>query len=251
MLDNYNTDSLTEGNEQTLNDIKQLQTEEMNIYNKLNKTKLTTEQKQRAIDQMNQISQMRINLYSNLKNMNSSYNQNVRTSRNTLDEQLVAIDIIEDELNNAKRRLKLLEIDKYNKLRMVEINTYYSKKYDAYASLMKTIVYFCIPVLILVFLGNLGIIPSNINGFIIGIIMIIGIFLLGYKILDLITRDNMNFDEYNWYFDKSKAPVDNTGASNPINPWGLPSIICMGEQCCAPNATYDSSLNVCVANVSS
>ena len=94
---NSNTYSLAEGNEQTLNDIKQLQTQEMDIYNSLDDGELTTEQKQQGIDKMNQISQMRINLYANLNNMYSSYSQNVGASRNTLNEQVVAIEVVEEE----------------------------------------------------------------------------------------------------------------------------------------------------------
>jgi hypothetical protein len=252
---NSNTYSLAEGNEQTLNDIKQLQTQEMDIYNSLDDGELTTEQKQQGIDKMNQISQMRINLYGNLKNMYTSYNQNVSTSRNTLDEQLVAINIVENELEEAKKRLAILEINKSNKLRSVEINTYYSKQYDAYATFMKTLVYLCIPILILTFLGNKGLIPSSINGFLIGIIIVIAILVLGYQIIDLMRRDNMNFDEYNWYFDKSSAPADATSAANPVNPWepasSTASSTCIGEACCYAGSTYEASSNMCIPNTTS
>ena len=63
------TDNLQERNEQSLNDIKSLQTNEMKLYDSLENKTLTSDQKQQIIDQINQISQMRINMYANLKNM--------------------------------------------------------------------------------------------------------------------------------------------------------------------------------------
>ena len=247
MSDTPNIDSsFQERNNQTLNDIKQLQTQEMDIYKSLDNVSLSQSQKQALVNQMNNISQMRINLYANLNNMYSSYSQNVGASRNTLDEQVVAVEVVEEALNEAKIRLNALETEKYNKLRMVEVNTYYSKQYGAYTDIMKTLVYFGIPIFILVFLGNKGLIPSNIYGLLIGILMIISLFTLGYKIIDLIRRDNMNFDEYNWYFDKSKAPNDSTGETNPVDPWAMSSLTCMGEECCYAGSTYDSTTNMCV-----
>ena len=209
--------SFQEGNNQTLDNIKQLQSQEMEIYDYLNNNNLTEEQKNKSIDEMNKLSQMRINLYSNLNNMYSSYTQNVETSNNTLDEQLLAINIVEKELNGAKIRLKALEQDKTNKIRMVEINTYYSKQYAAYTDLMKTVVFLCIPMLILAILGNKGLIPQKLNVILIGIIMVFFVLIVGYKFIDIYTRNNMNFDEYNWYFQSDYAPLPST--EDPVDPW--------------------------------
>jgi hypothetical protein len=67
--------------------------------------------------------------------------------------------------------------------------------------------------------------------------------------IDLSNRDNMNFDEYDWYFDKTKAPSD-TGSSDSSNPWTTPTVACVGEMCCAsnPGVTYDAVQNICVLN---
>jgi len=212
-----NIQKFQEGNNKTLDDIKQLQSQEMDIYNYVNNQKLSSEEKKQSIDQMNKLSQMRVNLYSSLNNMYSSYTQNVESSNNTLDEQLLAINIVEKELNEAKIRLKALEQDKTNKLRMVEINTYYSKQYAAYTDFMKTVVFLCIPMLILAILGNKGLIPQTLNIILIGIIMVLFVLIIGYKLIDIITRNNMNFDEYNWYFQSDYAPPAST--EDPVDPW--------------------------------
>ncbi len=243
------TDNLQERNDQSLNNIKSLQTTEMKLYDSLENQKLTSDQKQQVIDRINQISQMRIDMYANLKDSYSNYQQNVSTSRNTLNDQMVSIDVIENELNNSKRRLNYLQAEKYNKLRLVGINTYYGKQYNAHKEIMKTVVFICIPVLILTILANNGILPGQLNLLLSGVIIIIGSVLIGYQIIDLFNRDNMNFDEYDWYFDKnnveaSSTSTDTSGSSS--DPWATTPATCIGAECCNDNNTYDSTQNKCI-----
>jgi len=203
--------------------------------------------KQLIINQINEISQMRLNMYSNLKDMYSYYQKNVSSARTTLGQEISAIDVLENELNEAKIRMNLLEEQKYNKLRLVEINTYYGKKYNTHTRIMQSIVIICIPIFILSLLANNGIIPAKVYAFIIGIILIIGIIIIGKQIIDLSNRDNMNWDEYNWYFDKSKAPP-NTSDGQSSDPWATSSLTCVGSDCCYTGSTYDSVQNICIPN---
>jgi len=114
---------------------------------------------------------------------------------------------------------------------------------------MKIIVITCIPVIILAVLANKGILPKNIYSFLTGIIIIIGAVLIGLQLIDMSNRDNMNWDEYNWYFDKSQAPTSNTdGSSTESDPWGTPSVVCIGSACCYDGSTYDDQKNICVPN---
>jgi hypothetical protein len=248
MTDNsQNFDNLQERNQQVLNNISQLQVQEKNLYNSLDDANLSSEQKQLIINQINEISQMRLNMYSNLKDMYSYYQKNVSSARTTLGQEISAIDVLENELNEAKIRMNLLEEQKYNKLRLVEINTYYGKKYNTHTRIMQSIVIICIPIFILSLLANNGIIPAKVYAFIIGIILIIGIIIIGKQIIDLSNRDNMNWDEYNWYFDKSKAPP-NTSDGQSSDPWATSSLTCVGSDCCYTGSTYDSVQNICIPN---
>jgi hypothetical protein len=82
-------------------------------------------------------------------------------------------------------------------------------------------------------------------------IIVIGIIVIGKKIIDLSNRDNMNFDEYDWYFDKKEAP-GNTGTTESADPWGSVKATCVGDMCCNPTQglIYDSVNKVCVLNSS-
>jgi hypothetical protein len=115
---------------------------------------------------------------------------------------------------------------------------------------MQIIVLMCIPILILTVLANKGMIPSRLNILITGIIIIFGLTVIGYKIIDISNRDNINYDEYNWYFNKADAPPINgsIGETDYTGPWDMPSIVCVGAQCCDDNNTYDEIQNKCIPN---
>ena len=242
------TDNLQEKNQQVLNNISQLQLQEKQLYDSLNDITLTTDQKQQIINKINEISQIRMNMYSGIKDMYSYYQKNVETSRTTLSQELLAIDILENELNQSKIRLNALQDEKANKLRLVEINTYYGKRYNAHSQLMKTIVIICIPIIILALLANRGILPSNLYVFLTGIVIVIGGVFIGLELIDFLNRDNMNWDEYNWYFDKSQAPSSTSvdGSSSSTDPWETPTAVCVGSACCYDGSTYDEQQNICV-----
>jgi hypothetical protein len=252
MSDNsQNFDSLQERNQQVLNNISQLQGQERTLYSSLDDVTLSSEQKQQIINKINEISQMRTNLYASLKDTYSFYQKNVSASKNTLGQSIEAIDILENELNQAKIRLNLLEDQKYNKLRLVEINTYYGKRYNAHSGLMKTIVIICIPITILTILANKGILPPKLYAFLMGLILILGILSIGSQLIDISSRDNMNWDEYYWYFNKDKAPSDTT-IGDITNPWekNSLSLTCIGSACCYEGSTYDSTQNICIPDES-
>lgn len=246
-----NTMNLSQGSQQTISGITDLQTLEMNLYTSLDNNKLTPEQRSLIIDKINQIAQTRMSMYQGISNMSSSYQQTLATTNNSLQEQMLAIDIVENELNEAKRRLNLLEAQKNNKLRMVEINTYYGKQYSAYKDIAKNIVYLCILVLIVVILGKKGILPPNIYITLNGLIITIAAIIIGRQVIKLSNKDNINYDEYNWYFNKDAAPPPpNTSSSSESSsdPWSMPTIACVGSTCCdqTQGFTYDSTQNMCI-----
>jgi len=251
-----NVTEIEEGRVQTLNDISELQNIEKGYFSKLNdslvQNTLTPEEKDMLIQKINEISQMRINLYKNLNGMYSFYHSNVASTRNTIEEQSVAIDIVEKELNEAKLRMKAIEEEKYNKLRLVEINSYYGQQYSAHSSIMKVIIMICLPVLILTILLNRGILPRNLYTILVIIIVVVGVIYLWKYVISTVSRDNMNYQEYTWNFKPQDAPPVDTN-SVPVDPWATKSNgTCQGQACCDAGYTYNSdvSVNKCVPSAS-
>jgi len=238
--------NFSQNNEQILNDIQSLQKMEQDLFSSLEtNTNLTTQQKQKIIEKMNQITNMRINLYKTLSGVNSFYGTALKSSAGTLKEQTAAIGIVESELNKSKKRLQLLEAEKNNKIRLVEINDYYSDKYAEHSQFMKIIIFTLVPVIILAFLNNKGILPTTIYNILIVIISFIGAYYMWRRYYSLITRDNMNYQEYDFYFDPTTAPKGNSNGDDPWLSMKMPGT-CVGEYCCSDGQTWDSNLNQCV-----
>jgi len=61
----------------------------------------------------------------------------------------------------------------------------------------------------------------------------------------------MNWDEYNWYFNKTDAPPQDTAANSeePVDPWEENVSPCVGSACCVEGTTFDSTQNLCILNV--
>jgi polysaccharide deacetylase 2 family uncharacterized protein YibQ len=76
--------------------------------------------------------------------VNNYFESALNTSIGSLKEQVVAIGIVENELNRAKKRLEILEEEKNNKIRLVEINNYYGDKYAEHSQLMKIVIFILI-----------------------------------------------------------------------------------------------------------
>lgn len=240
---------IQENNEQILNDIQSLQQmEEQLLSNLETNPNLTSEQQQDTIQKMNELSSMRINLYQTLSGVNGFFQNALSSSIGTLKEQTSAIAIVENELNQAKQRLEVLEQEKNNKVRLVEINDYYGEKYSEHSQLMKIVIYTLVPIIILILLKNKGIIPNVIYTGLVVIIALIGIYFFWYRFASIISRDNMNYQEYDWYFNANNAPTG-SGSSSSDDPWsGIDLGTCVGQYCCSSGQTYDSSLNQCVGD---
>jgi membrane-associated HD superfamily phosphohydrolase len=238
--------NISQNNEQILNDIQSLQQMEQQLFNNLEtNTNLNPEEQQKIVEKMNQISNMRVNLYQTLSSVNNFFENALTSSIGTLQEQTVAIGIVESELNKAKKRLEALQEDKNNKIRLVEINNYFGEKYAEHSQLMKIIIFTLVPVIILAILNNKNILPNLLFYILVVIVSIIGSIYFWYYFASIIMRDNMNYQEYNWYFNPNTAP---TGSHSVTDPWlslNVPGT-CVGQYCCSDGQSYDSSLNQCV-----
>ena len=88
------------GVSQTINSIKDMQTVQMKLYTSLDDPNLSSNEKENIISRIAQIEETKSTLYKSLNNMASSYQQNVSSSQNTIQQQMFAIDIVENELNS-------------------------------------------------------------------------------------------------------------------------------------------------------
>jgi len=236
---------ISKNNEEILQNIQLLQNSEQELMRELeNNPGLSSEQQQKIIKKIQQLTDIRSGLYTTLSDMNSFYQSALSSSSGTLKEQTAAINIVETELNRTKKRLQYLEMEKNNKIRLVEINEYYGDKYAEHTSLMKIVIFTLIPIIILTIIYNKGILPSRVYYILFIIIGVVGAIYFWTTYASIISRDNMNYDAYNWSFDPNSAPK---GTGSDTDPWAGGSLgICVGEACCQPDQIYDTTLNQCV-----
>jgi hypothetical protein len=241
--------NISQNNEKILTDIQMLQQIEQQLFNNLEtNTSLTPQQQQEIVEKMNQISNMRINLYQTLSGVNNFFENALSSSIGTLREQSVAIGIVENELNQAKKRLEALEQEKNNKIRLVEINDYYGDRYSEHSKLMKIIIFTLVPVIILAVLNNKEILPNVIYYVLLIIVCLIGGYFFWTTYFSIISRDNMNYQEYDWGFDPATATTGTTTQAS--DPWLSNGNLgtCIGQECCSNGQTWDASINQCVGS---
>ena len=186
---------------------------------------------------------------------------NLRAASNNLVNQMVITDILEDEVQNAETAYEDLKQNNIDKLRMVDINTYYTEKYRAQSDLMKLIIYFAIPILLIAILANKGIIGNSLAYGLGGLILLIGVVCVIMMLFDINNRDPMNFREYKIDIDIKKEEEAEKNAGT-LDSWDEITndseaalkalerelgVACIGQDCCdEPYTEFDKNLGMCV-----
>jgi len=239
----------------TLTNIKNLQEMEQSLYANLEHQLGSSHppsiaDQKKLVKRINDMSNMRAALFDNLQEVYADSQTQVASTRTGLVNELTAVKVVEEELNNSKTQLNSIKREKQDALRMVEINTYYGKRYQAHTDIVKIIIIACLPILLFIILNKKGLLSSNITNILIGIVIVILIIILWYRIGDLMFRDNMNYDQYNYPFDPKDVNIDTTTDSSSITSLPKPidlSIECVGDECCpSDNMRYDKASNICV-----
>lgn len=251
---------------QVLRNIKELQDRENELikdYPNLG----TPELKRERLKDMERLTKTRIELFNSLK---SQYSRDVAESTGELEDQLATLHIVENELGHAKQRLHKMNQEYIDKMRMVEISTFFSDKYKSYNDLFKLIIMWMIPIGILMYIGNINPISENYvskdnsNTIFLVLILVVG-FIALYQILnmvyDLTGRNNMNFNEYDFggsfSYDKmveQNEPLPGTNGGQGVMSHDVQAfediakslnLGCVDSYCCADGTIYDSVKKQC------
>jgi hypothetical protein len=248
--------------EAILKNINKLQEMESNLYKQLESASASNadaEQQSSIVNKINELSTMRMTMFGELDSLFKSMQGRVSQTRVDLVDQMTVTGVMEQELNNAKYTLNALTTSKDNKMRMVEINTYYASKYREQAGFMKLVIAICIPLLILAIVAKKGFIPSKIANILFGIIAIVGGGLIIKRAINLSSRNNMDYDQFDWVWDSNaSSPTvyeydkeQILGTTNDIetdaNSFATSlGIGCVGSSCCSSGTYYDEDKMECV-----
>ena len=223
----------------TITKINELQKTEKQLYASLTKNAeqvalgrtnvFTEEDIQQITNQINSLSAARVNLYNTLSDLYKAQITSESTMKASIDQQTETLQLLETELNRSKKKMTDLKDEKLNHLKMIEITTYYSKKYDAQKSIMQLIAGFGICLFISMYF-QLNALTT--------LIVVVGIIWIGYRLLNMAMRDSENYDEFNFF----NTPATD-GLDHPIGLSGK-SIgkICIGSVCCNKGTVWDERL---------
>lgn len=148
-----------------------------------------------------------------------------------------------------------------NITRLIQINTHSYKSLDASSSIMKTAIVVGSLLLFLAILTNSRVIPSYFEYFLRPaklFIIFVAICIIAFKSYDTSIRNNLNYDKYDWKFNKpstntldaelGEGKVEETvdsPNSSIANSFGFG---CIDEDCCNDGQSYDDELAKCINN---
>jgi hypothetical protein len=244
--DSASTTSMTTRQKAVMANIANLQRIEKQIFDRLSRENDPTTRTE-MVAQINQIAKARGDLYNNMNDFAGAMQSATADTRNALRQQLVAAQVVESQLNTAKSTLDGLREDKSNKLRLVEINNYYGRKYEYQTDIMKLIVITCAPILVISILMKKGLVPELIATGLIVVIIAAGIIAVVRKLMDLNRRNNMNFDQYDSDFNPYAVSVTKTESNLADSSKSSLLSTCIGASCCNDVTTaWDQASATCI-----
>jgi hypothetical protein len=156
--------------------------------------------------QIDNLTKLRTNIFETVKANYGITQSDFNIQRRSYAQQLVALNIIENDLTNTTNQLKKSMTIRDNAERMVGVNNYYTRRYESHADIMKHIIFYCGIIILAIFLMKMGVVTEEITSLIIIIALCIGIIVVGKKVYDLSRRNNIDYDKYNFPFDITKVP---------------------------------------------
>lgn len=236
-----------------LQNISNLQTEEKDLYTQLeklasgnNNTNANILAQNDIIKKINNLSNTRIELFKNLAYNYRTVKQTTSNSKYDVIDQITVLKMVEDQLNKSKQYINEIEKSNLHQMRMVEINSYYSKRYSHHTTLIKIIIITCVLILLVVLFKKYTWISRDISNTIISIIILIGLIVFTINGYDLFRRSSMDYDEYDILSIPKNSSESSVSTNKNDSDKDTSFFGCINGNCCSSNMIYDSEKNKCV-----
>ena len=152
-----------------------------------------------------------------------------------------------EEGSNIEKVYKKLDAENKNKMRKIQINTYYTKAYKEYIYLLKITVLLIAILIPILILNKIELLGKNYTLIIIVTILLLGFLYIFYRLYILYMRDDINFDKFRVPYDRQAHQMYNDGKlSKKDSPLKGLGITCVGDECCDASMIYDNLANKCV-----
>lgn len=200
---------LNDANDALINQISNLQKLEDDKYIALdallksNPSPDNVAQRKTIMSDITEIATIRSKLFDTMLNNANNHAKVNEQMNSNLENKKTIVSLKEDALNARRIALDLEQKDINNTQRMVGINTYFHKQYEARVKIMKFIVLLCFIIIFFIVLMHLGWLPQELVTVIVVITLFGGLIYIGSLIYDMYQRNNINFDDYNYPVDSN------------------------------------------------
>lgn len=164
--------------------------------------------------------------------------------------QRTAMDFIKKEKARAASNANALKDDNANKRRMAQVNTYYTRNYEANTDVMKNIIFVSIALIVLAILRNKELIPASISTLGVIFVLTMGGIIIGKQVFDIIRRNDHDFDKYDWTFNEDelnrKQLLQQNADPANLSEMGMGMAPCYGPGCCDVGTSWDNTAKKCI-----
>ena len=170
----------------------------------------TNKRIKKLLAEIENIEQIKASIYDTLTSSYQLTQQQIEAIRPIVANSNVANQLMADALNVKLEQLGE-QIDLHNNSeRLIGVNNYYARRYEAHSSVMKKIVLFCGIIILVIFLMKIGFINDSISSILIIATLAVGIVIVGKQVWDISRRSNIDFDKYNFPFNDKNLPSRTT-----------------------------------------
>lgn len=160
----------------------------------------------KLLEEIKNIEKIKASIYNTLTTSYELTQQQIEAIRPIVANSNVANQLMADALN-VKLKILNEEIElNNNSERLIGVNNYYARRYEAHSSVMKKIVLFCGIIILIIFLMKIGFISDGISSILIIATLVVGLIIIGKEVWDISRRSNIDFDRYNYPFDEKNVP---------------------------------------------
>jgi hypothetical protein len=145
----------------------------VNDYSKL-KNQYSPEAANVLIKQINDLSSTRDKLYKVLSGIKTYFDVSTYEAKKTITAQKMAVMVMEQELNNMKKRYNSYLTQRETTLRMIELTNYNNQVYEDKTIMVKTFIYTLIPLFFLIVAYKMQLLSTTIYFILCALIVCIG-----------------------------------------------------------------------------
>ena len=161
---------------------------------------------QKLLGEIKNIEQIKTSIYNTLTTSYELTQQQIEAIRPIVANSNVANQLMADALNLKLEKLgEEIQLNN-NSQRLIGVNNYYARRYEAHSSVMKKIVLFCGVIILVIFLMKIGFISDGISSILIIATLVVGVIMIGKEAWDISRRSNIDFDRYNYPFNEKNLP---------------------------------------------